>query len=420
MNEYDSEILESILASDGYLISDSPDSVDLIVVNTCSVRQKAENRAKAHIAGLTALKKQKPSLVVVVAGCMAKRAGQELIEELPGVDYVIGSDFIPDIPKIIANPQSRKVYVDEKDESSSLISRGKNTAVSAFLAITRGCENYCSYCIVPYARGSMRSKPIEMIITEMKMLVEQDAKDVTLLGQNVNAYSDNDIDFAKLLCKLEPYAPNRLRFLTSHPKDFSDDLVYCLSNITKLCDSLHLPLQAGSDRILKAMNRIYTTSNYMNTIEKLRQNIPDISLSTDLIVGYPGETNDDFEQTLALVKEIEFDSAFMFRYSVRPGTKAAQCTNDVPEQEKIFRLTRLIELQQEITGRRNKRWIGQSLEILIDGLSRRQPIIPKGKTRGGQSVLITDNINLKTGDLIFAKITHTKVKTLFASFEKFA
>ncbi|MCD6160895.1 MAG: tRNA (N6-isopentenyl adenosine(37)-C2)-methylthiotransferase MiaB [candidate division Zixibacteria bacterium] len=420
MNQYDSEVLESILAGNGCLITDMPDSADLIVVNTCSVRQKAESRAMAHIAGLAALKKKNPLLIVIVAGCMAKRAGQEIIDKIPGVDYVVGPDYLPEIPEIIKSANNRQVYIDEKAKLPGLASRGGKRNVNAYLAITRGCENYCSYCIVPYVRGSLRSKPVDNIIAEMKMLVERGAIDITLLGQNVNSYNDNNLNFPKLLNKLAPYAPPRLRFLTSHPKDFSDELIGCFNNNINLCESLHLPLQSGSDKILKAMNRGYDTAHYLDSITKLKKAVPDITLSTDLIVGYPGETEADFQQTISIVKEIEYDSAFMFRYSVRPGTKAAELADDIPEPEKIDRLSRLIELQQKISESRNARWNNQSLEILIDSHSRRKPIMPKGKTRGGQSVLITDKPDLKTGDMIFAKVALSKAKTLFASFEKFA
>lgn len=419
MNEYDSEVLESILAGNGCLITDTPDSADLIVVNTCSVRQKAESRAMAHIAGLAALKKKKPSLIVIVAGCMAKRAGQEIIDKIPNVDYVVGPDYIPEIPGIINNHENRRIYIDEKSELTGLTSNGGRRNINAFLAITRGCENFCSYCIVPYVRGPLHSKPVENVIAEMKMLVERGAVDITLLGQNVNSYRDNDIDFPKLLYKLAKHAPPRLRFLTSHPKDFSDELIGCFENITHLCESLHLPLQAGSDKILKAMNRGYDSSHYLDIVNKLKNAVPEITLSTDLIVGYPGETEADFRQTLTMVKEIEYDSAFMFRYSVRPGTKAAGLTDDVPEPEKIERLSRLIELQQKISQSRNARWNNQSLELLIDSHSRREPILPKGKTRGGQSVLITDKPELKIGDMIIAKIERSQAKTLFARFEKY-
>jgi len=419
MNEYDSEVLESILSADGWLITDRPETADLVVVNTCSVRQKAESRAKAHISGLAALKKNKRSLKVVVAGCMAKSAGQDLIDEIPGIDYIVGPDYIADIPDIIKDERDDKIYVDEKVENAGLKSRTRKGNVNAYLAISRGCENYCSYCIVPYVRGSLRSRSVDSIVSEMKMLVNSGAKDITLLGQNVNSYLYNNINFPELLHTLAPYAPPRLRFLTSHPKDLSDELINCFKEIPNLCESLHLPLQSGSDKILKSMNRGYDSNYYCQIIEKLRKAVPDISITTDLIVGYPGESESCFEQTLQMVENIKYDSAFMFRYSVRPGTKAAGLPDDVPEDEKINRLNRLIDIQQKISAARNNRWNGRSLEVLIDGVSRREPVMPKGKTRGGQSVLITDKKGLNSGDLITAKITSTRAKTLFAVFEKF-
>ena len=271
---------------------------------------------------------------------------------------------------------------------------------------------------MPYVRGSFRSRPIGSIINEMKILVEQGAKDITLLGQNVNSYFDEELDFPGLLYKLKPYMPPRLRFLTSHPKDLSDELIDCFKEISNLCQSLHLPIQSGSDKILKAMNRGYDSTYYLKIIEKLRKAVPDITLATDLIVGFPGETESDFTETLTVIKEVRYDSAFMFRYSVRPGTKAADLKDDVPEDVKIDRLNRLIAVQQEISEQQNKRWNGKSLEILIEGVSRRKPFMPRGKTRGGQSVLIKDKSELKTGDMVIVKVNSTQVKTLFASFEK--
>jgi tRNA-2-methylthio-N6-dimethylallyladenosine synthase len=418
MNEYDSEVLESILSTNGYLITDQPEKADLAVVNTCSVRQKAENRAMAHISQIAALKKSKPSMRVVVAGCMAKRAGQSILDEIPGVDYIVGPDYVSDIPEIITGDEP--VFTDEKPVITSQHSLKFSKKVTSYLAISRGCENFCSYCIVPYVRGSFRSRPVNDIMAEMKMLVDSGVKDITLLGQNVNSYNDDDTDFPNLLCKLAPIAPSRLRFLTSHPKDLSDDLIRCFSDIPNLCQSLHLPLQSGSDKILKAMNRGYTLKHYLGLVEKLRNTAPDIALTTDLIVGFPGETHDDFQKTLKAVKDIVFDWAFMFRYSVRPKTAAARLPDDVPEDVKIDRLNNLIELQMTISGRKNTHWIGQTIEVLIEGQSRRQPFMPKGKSRGGQSVLITDNHQLKPGDLVMAKINSANAKTLLASFEKLA
>ena len=419
MNEYDSEVLESILSTNGYLITDQPEKADLAVINTCSVRQKAESRAMAHISRIASLKKSKPSMKVVVAGCMAKRAGQAIIDEIPGVDYVVGPDFIPDIPEIISG--NDHIFIDEKSKTASQPSlKSSGHKVSSYLAISRGCENYCSYCIVPYVRGSFRSRPVDDIIAEIKMLVDSGVKDITLLGQNVNSYRDGDVDFPKLLHKLAPEAPSRLRFLTSHPKDLSDDLINCFSEIPNLCQSLHLPLQSGSDKILKAMNRGYTLKHYLGLVEKLRKNVPSITLTTDLIVGFPGEKQEDFHKTLKAVEDIGFDWAFMFKYSVRPRTAAARLPDNVPENVKIDRLNSLIALQMAISARKNAHWLGHTLEVLIEGQSRRQPFIPKGRSRGGQPVLITDNPQLKQGDIAMATVNSANAKTLLAKFEKLA
>lgn len=418
MNEYDSEVLESLLSSDGYIQADKPDDADLAIINTCSVREKAETRALARISQVTALKERNSNLKVIVAGCMAKRAGESILEKIPGVDYVVGPDYIPEIPDIIAAEKTSRVFTGEIKQATGIGSKTRPGRVSAYLAITRGCENFCSYCIVPYVRGSLRSRSLSSIKMELKLLQEMGAKDITLLGQNVNSYQDDGLTFPESLHRLAPKGPPRLRFLTSHPKDMSDELIACFAEIPTLCESLHLPLQAGSNRILNLMNRGYTAEHYLNLIDKLRRVAPDISLTTDLIVGFPGETEVDFQSTLRLVEEIEYDSAFMFRYSVRPGTKAAGMVDDVPEEQKIDRLNRLIEIQQVIATRRNKRWLGRSIEVLIEKRSRRQPHYPQGRTRGGQSVLITDNENLQPGDMLTARIDYSRAKTLFGSFEK--
>jgi tRNA-2-methylthio-N6-dimethylallyladenosine synthase len=347
---------------------------------------------------------------------MAKRAGKAILYEIPGVDYVVGPDYISDIPEIINGDEP--IFTDEKPITTSPPSLKFSKKVTSYLAISRGCENYCSYCIVPYVRGSFRSRPVNDIMVEMKMLVDSGVKDITLLGQNVNSYSDDDTDFPNLLRKLAPTAPPRLRFLTSHPKDLSDDLIHCFEEIPNLCKSLHLPLQSGSDKILKAMNRGYTLKHYLGLIEKLRKIVPDITLTTDLIVGFPGETRSDFEKTLKAVEDIGFNWAFMFRYSVRPNTAAAKLPDDVPENVKIERLNSLIALQMGISSRRNIQWVGQTIEVLVTGQSRRPPVMPKGKTRGGQTVLITDNPHLKPGDLVKAKVNSANAKTLFAKIEK--
>jgi tRNA-2-methylthio-N6-dimethylallyladenosine synthase len=420
MNEYDSELLESILSAEGYLLVPEPNQADLIVVNTCSVRQKAEDRALARITEMTALKKLNRSLKIVVAGCMARRAGQSIIDQIPLVDYVVGPDHVPEIAEIIEQNSPQKIFISDTPDSETKLSTPKTSGPAAFLAISRGCENYCSYCIVPYVRGAFRSRPAKSIIKQVAALTESGIKDITLLGQNVNSYQDNDIDFSSLLKAIAPIGPPRLRFLTSHPKDLSDRLIETMAEIPAVCHSLHLPLQAGSDKILKAMNRGYAFGHYLTIVEKLRRAMPDITLTTDLIVGFPGETDDDFEQTLEAVKAIEYDAAFMFRYSVRPGTAAAEIADDVPEPIKIERLTQLILVQQQITEQRNSRWVGKKLEILIDGFSRRQPIMPKGKTRGGISVLIGNRPNLKIGDMIAATVVSSRAKTLFADFENFA
>jgi tRNA-2-methylthio-N6-dimethylallyladenosine synthase len=420
MNEYDSELLESILSADGYLITPEPNQANLIVVNTCSVRQKAEDRALARITEITALKKLNRSLKIVVAGCMAKRAGQSIIDQIPGVDYVVGPDHVPEIAEIVGQKLAQRIFISDTPESDLKSSTPKTNGPAAFLAISRGCENYCSYCIVPFVRGAFRSRPAKSIIKQIAALTESGIKDITLLGQNVNSYQDGDIDFAALLNAIAPIGPPRLRFLTSHPKDLSDKLIECMAEIPAICHSLHLPLQAGSDKILKAMNRGYTFGHYLSIVEKLRRAIPDITLTTDLIVGFPGETDADFEQTLAAVKAIEYDAAFMFRYSVRPGTAAADIADDIPEPSKIERLNQLISIQQKITELRNTRWVGKRLEILIDGYSRRQPVIPKGKTRGGISVLIGNRPDLQIGDMITATVMSARAKTLFADFENFA
>ncbi len=412
MNEYDSEILESLLAGKGFNLVTEPDRADLIVVNTCSVRQKAEERAIARISSLAAIKRNRRDMTLVVAGCMARRVGTELLKRIPEVDYVVGPDRIPDLPEIIEDKSGPKVLIEETDGGDESVIVRRQSEPRAYIAISRGCENYCSYCIVPYVRGSFRCRPTESIISQFKSLVDSGVKEITLLGQNVNSYNYDGVDFPGLLRVLDGIGRCRLRFLTSHPKDLSDELVACFSDLPNLCHAIHLPLQSGSDTVLEAMNRGYTVDRYLNIVAKLRKAAPDLTLTTDIIVGYPCESKEDFEKTLSVVRALEFDSAFMFRYSVRPGTISAKSADIVGENEKIERLNRLIKIQQEITQRKTKAWIGKTVEVLITGNSRRKPLRPAGITRGGQKILIRNTDSLPVGELISAEVVDASGKTL--------
>ena len=384
MNVYDSEKLAAILNSYGYEKTLDMDKADIVVCNTCSIRHKAEEKAFSFLGRFAKIKKKKPHLITVMAGCVAQQEGEKAFARVPHLDIVLGTQAFSRFGPIIdAIKSGKKKIVDIKNsamiyEALPDTSCFEENKISKFVTIMQGCDNFCTYCVVPHVRGRERSRLPAAIIEEITLLAAAGVKEVTLLGQNVNSYGQKEaqISFPKLLAAVNDIAGiHRIRFATSHPKDLSSDLIYAIRDLDKVCSHLHLPVQSGSNKILKKMNRGYTREKYIDRILKLRKECPDIALSTDIIVGFPSETWGDFKDTMNLLREIEFDSIFAFAYSDRSSAPAARFSDQIDEDEKKERLNNLLELQEYYTGKKNKQQIGKILDVLVEGKS--------GKLRDG-------------------------------------
>jgi tRNA-2-methylthio-N6-dimethylallyladenosine synthase len=416
MNVYDSEVLKGILSQRGYSITNRPEEASLIIVNTCSVREHAEVRAIGRLNELSRYKLENPDVKLAVIGCMAQRLGEKFLKEVPALDFVLGTEELFKLPDYLEKKGKSPVVglsLFELKEINTLPQR-KNK-FSSFVAISRGCENFCSYCVVPYVRGPEKNRKMSDIIREVQCLTESGCKEVSLIGQNVNSYKDDGKDFAGLLAEVSKTDIQRIRFMTSHPKDLSEKLIDAMSDLEKVCEHLHLPLQSGSDKILRWMNRNYTTLAYLQLAGSVKEKVESLSLTTDLIVGFPGETEEDFQRTLEMVQRIGFDSAFMFKYSSREGTQAFHFEDDVPNEVKMDRLQTLIELQKTISQKKNKESIGRTEEVLIDGKSKRDKSSWKGKGRSNKTVIIPkgENDNKLLGEIVKVKITDADSFTLF-------
>ena len=386
MNERDSEEIASTLKMEGFFETDSPEKADIVFINTCSVREKPSQKALSATGRYIKSKRQR-NRIVAMCGCFAKQEGERLRERFEGIDLVFGPQQIKDLPSLIKRViENKEQVIDVSDSGYSSSERcdKREGVYSAFVNITKGCNNFCSFCIVPYLRGREFSRSVEDIIEEVKKRVSYGVKEITLLGQNVNSYRDerSNTDFVGLLERLnEIEGLERIRFTTSHPKDVSDRLIESFSSLKKLCNHIHLPVQSGSDRILSLMNRRYTREDYSRIIEKLRRQREDIAITTDIIVGFPTETNRDFEDTLSLVREVRYDTAFSFKYSPRPLTKAyRELEDDVPVGIKEERLKILQELIEEIAQEKNREMIGKTTEVLIEGHSNKVPHQFSGRT----------------------------------------
>jgi tRNA-2-methylthio-N6-dimethylallyladenosine synthase len=392
MNLADSSTLASNLTTRGYRRVSDEAEADLIVFNTCSVREKAEERVFGRLGEIYKHKRRRPHIRVAVVGCMAQRLGEQLRERAPHVDFVLGTDRVFELPDVLegieGTPQVMTAFGHENIDAIEPI---RETPWSGFITISRGCDNYCTYCIVPFVRGREREHSADHIVTAAKRMVDEGVREITLLGQNVNSYKYDETDFPDLLCRVaRETGLDRLRYMTSHPKDLSRKLVDVMADDSRIMPHVHLPLQSGSDRILNRMGRRYTFRHYAQIVDYIRSKLPYVSLTTDLIVGFPSETEDEYEMTMAAVREIEYDAAFMFRYSVRPGTTAARYADDVPEEDKIRRLNRLIKLQQGIALKRNQREIGEMRTCLVEGASRRSAEKLRARTEGNKTVLFDD------------------------------
>ncbi|MCL1933446.1 MAG: tRNA (N6-isopentenyl adenosine(37)-C2)-methylthiotransferase MiaB [Candidatus Azobacteroides sp.] len=424
MNVADSEVVASIMQMDGFEPTENIREADTLFINTCSVRDNAEQKVIARLEYFQSLKKKNKNLIIGVLGCMAERVQEELIQKYR-VDLVAGPDSYLDLPHLIgtveAGEKAINVQLSATETYKEIIPlKLSGIKISGFVSIMRGCNNFCSYCVVPYTRGRERSRDAESILNEIRMLKEQGYREVTLLGQNVNSYqwADNDeqntVNFSRLLESVAREAPEmRIRFTTSHPKDMSDETLEVIAQYPNICKHIHLPVQSGSSKILKAMNRKYTREDYLERIAAIRRILPDAALSTDLFCGFSSETEEDHQETLSLMREVGFDSAFMFKYSERPGTYAAKHLPDnVPEPEKIRRLEEIIALQLELSLLRNKEEVGKIREVLVEGFSKRSREQLFGRTSQNK-VVIFDKENRRIGDRVNIKITEASPATLF-------
>ncbi len=417
MNDHDSEFIEGILTSKGLKPADSEIESDIVIINTCCVRGHAEERAVGRISQLNKIKKDKKNFIICITGCLAQRDGKELFEKLPFVDIIIGTSDLPNLFYAIEEVQKNKIQLviidgiktNEQDFNLPVIRHSK---FKGMITIMKGCDNYCSYCIVPYVRGHEISRPSNEIIYETQKLVDDGVREILLLGQNVNSYHDGKIDFPRLLEKIDKVdGLKRLRFITSHPKDASEDLFSAIADLKTVCEHLHLPAQAGNNRILNLMNRKYTREEYINKVNLLRKHVPDISVTTDLMVGFPGETYEEFTDTLKLANEVQWDLAFMFIYSIRETTAASKLNDDVPRTEKVRRIQELIKLIEHIAAEKNKSLINKSEEVLVECVSKKNSSEVLGRTRTDKTVIFKGEEKL-IGEIVNVRITETSAHTL--------
>jgi len=403
MNVYDSDYLAQRLMALGMSPADDPQQADLVLLNTCTVRAKPEHKAETFIGRISQLKKRKPHLIFGVIGCLAQQKGHYIVERFPAVDFVAGPRHIQDVVDILGRTARGERGIVATDliappPSVHVLDGFYQGKVTAFITIMQGCNNFCTYCIVPHVRGREVSRSPYDIVKEAEALIDQGVKEITLLGQNVNSYrwgTDGDYyNFSSLLKEVSKLQGlMRLRFTTSHPKDLSPELIRCFEELDNLCPHIHLPFQAGSNSVLRMMNRKYTREQYLDLVGKLRQSRPDIALSSDVMVGFPGETRKDFEMTLDLIKQVEFDSLFSFKYSDRKGTLAASLRNKVSEEEKSERLQILQELQKDITLKKNRAIEGSTVEVLVEGKSAKGDML-SGRTPTNKIVNFSSNTDL--------------------------
>ncbi|MBS6458755.1 MAG: tRNA (N6-isopentenyl adenosine(37)-C2)-methylthiotransferase MiaB [Alistipes sp.] len=418
MNAGDSEIVVSIMQDEGYVYTADISEADVILINTCSIRDNAEQRIWGRLNDMRRYRKARPSFVVGIIGCMAERLKEKLIED-GGVDVVAGPDSYRDLPRLVREAESGGKGINvmlSKEETYAEIApvRLDRNGVSAFIAIMRGCNNYCAYCVVPYTRGIERSRDPETIVAEARSLFDNGYREVTLLGQNVNSYRFGEVGFPELMSRVAEISPLlRVRFATSHPKDMSDRLLDVMSRYDNICKAIHLPAQSGSSVVLERMNRKYTREWYLDRIAAIRRYMPDCAITTDLIAGFCGETEEDHLQTLSLMREVGYESAYMFKYSERPNTFSARhFTDDVPDEVKGRRLNEIIALQNELSVESNRRDVGKEFTILVEGESKRSPEQLCGRTSQNKMVVF-DRGDHKAGDYVRVRITGSSSATLF-------
>ena len=416
MNFADTEIINGILNKEGYEICDSPQTADAVFLNTCSIRDHAEQRIHGRLSNLAHLKKKRAHLVFGILGCMAERLRQDLLDKNSIVDIVCGPDEYRKLPALIdhAFTGERGIQVQlSRVETYDDVAPLRQDGISAWIAIMRGCDKFCSYCVVPFTRGRERSRSLQSIAHEAKALFEQGYRDITLLGQNVNSYLDGQNDFPDLLAAVAAVDPSlRVRFTTSHPQDMSDKLIDVIAGGHNICNFIHLPVQSGSDRILEGMNRSYSSDEFIRRIDRIRAAIPTAAISTDFITGFPTETEADHRQTLAIMERVKFDSAFMFKYSPRENTRAWKMGDDVPEVVKGKRLEEVIDLQRQHSFERNRGLIGSEETILLEGPSKRSADEWMGRTDSNKPVIVP-KWEFSRGDYLRVRITSATSATLF-------
>ncbi len=417
MNLADTEIVQGVLKKNGYEFTNDAEKADVVLINTCAIREHAEERIYGRLGAFRAIKKHKPNLVVGILGCMAERLRSKLIEEEKVVDLIVGPDEYRRVPELIDNALIGEKGIAvrlSKSETYDDIEPYREDGISAWIAVMRGCDKFCTFCVVPFTRGRERSRPLQSIVSEVKSLFERGFKEVNLLGQNVNSYKDGEYDFADLLAAVAKAVPTvRIRFTTSHPQDFSDKLIYTIAEYENICNYIHLPIQSGSNRILRLMNRTYTVEHYLERIEKARKIIPGVSISTDIIAGFPTETEEDHKLTLSVMREVRYDGAFMFKYSARERTKAWEMGDDVPDEVKTRRLNEIIELQQRISYEINQELVGKQVEVLVEDFSKKSKDFYMGRTDTNKIVILPkDGLNI--GDYCIANIVRANSATLFA------
>ncbi len=414
MNEADSELMAGLLEGIGYECTDSAEEADIILLNTCCVRETAENKVWGLLGRLKKLKNKKPDMIIGVSGCMPQQTGipDEIRQRFPHVDLVFGTHNRHELPEMIERVKESRERVHEVWEEAPGVPDGlpvkRAPGIRAWVPVIYGCNNFCTYCIVPYVRGRERSRPMESILREVRELVKAGYREVTLLGQNVNSYGKDlepKVDFADLLRAVnEVDGLSRIRYTTSHPRDFDNRMIEAVAECSKVCEHFHLPVQAGSNRILKKMNRGYTREYYLDLVARIREAVPAAGITTDLMVGFPGETEEDFADTLDLVRRVRYDQAFTFVYNPRRGTPAARMPDQVPQEVKSERIQKLIALQKEIVLERNRALEGQTLEVLVEGPSETDPGLMSGRCRTNKQVIFPGRREW-TGRLVPVRIT---------------
>ena len=412
MNVADSEMIEGILQSKGYYPIKRMDSADIIFVNTCAIREHAEEKVHSRLGVFSKIKNNKPNVIIGVLGCMAQHLKDDILDSKPYVDIILGPDSYRKLPKLLErNKVDKKNIVDTQLSRYEVYNNffpSRNEGINAWVSIMRGCDKFCTFCIVPFTRGRERSRSPNSIIDEVKKAVDEGFVEITLLGQNVNSYTFDNYSFDYLLKNIaEINGVQRLRYTSPHPQDMTDDVLYVMSHYDNICNAVHFPLQAGSNEVLKRMNRSYTKSHFIERAHRIRDILPNCGLSTDIIVGFPGETNSQFEETLNVMNEVKFDSAFTFKYSPRLGTKAYEYSDQILEIDKQERLDKVIKLQKKHTIFRNKEMIGNIERVLVEKNSKRSINQWAGRTDSNKWVIFDkENANIK--DLVNVSITNAK------------